>query len=279
MLIKAPNDWGVDLSLLLSDERRRHLGGNKYHKLSGYLAEARRQSVQHLVTMAGPHSNHLRAFSAIMAQGEFSGTAVIRGEELADPVRHSAEIREAMAAGVYCFFVTRELYRQLRAVPDAHAVHKLMPVGELPRSVFIPEGGHGPLGTMGVAEWAAQAAGFADIYLACATATTCAGFLLGTGASNRIFAVSVLRNESSVLQTIRQLAPGHEQRFTFLSEYDHGGFARFGTAHAEFCERLSAEWGLTVDPVYVGKAAAAIADRAQKGLIKGRVLLVYTYNE
>ncbi|MFZ5629769.1 MAG: hypothetical protein ACOY5B_11615 [Spirochaetota bacterium] len=279
MLIAAPNDWGVNLSLLLSDERLPHLGGNKYHKISGYLAEARRQGVQHLLTMAGPHSNHLRAFSAVIAQGEFTGTVLVRGEELNDSARHSEEIRGALHAGVRCIFVTREVYRQLRTARDADTVRQLITVGELPRSVFIPEGGHGPIGTVGVAAWAAQVQDFSDIFIACATGTTCAGFLLDTAVSTRIWGISVVRNESSVMQTISQLAPGHEQRFTLLNEYDQGGFARFGTAHAEFCERLSAEWGLTIDPVYVGKAAAAIADRAQKGFINGRALLVYTYNE
>lgn len=279
MLIEVQNDWGVTLWLLASDERRPHLGGNKYHKLAGYVNQARSQNVQHLLTMAGAHSNHLRAFAALVAMGEFSGTALIRGEELNDPARHSAEIREAIAAGVNCVFVTRGLYRQLRAAHDASEVQKLVAQGELPRSVFIPEGGHGLPGTVGVAAWAAQAAGFSEVYLACATGTTCAGFLLGTTAPTRIVGVSVVRNERSVMETIGMLAGNEAQRFTLLTEYDQGGFARVYPGHAEFCNRLSAAWGVTVDPVYVGKAAAAIADRAQKGLVTGQTLLVYTYNE
>ncbi len=279
MLIAAPNDWGVNLSLLLSDERRPHLGGNKYHKLSGYLHQARSQNVQHLLTMAGAHSNHLRAFAVVIATGEFSGTALIRGEELEDPARQSTAIREAIAAGVRCIFVTRGLYRQLRSARDVGEVQALLAQGELPRSVFIPEGGHGVPGTVGVTAWAAQAAGFSEVYLACATGTTCAGFLLGTTAPTRILGVSVVRNERSVMETISALAGNEAQRFTLLTQYDQGGFARFLPGHTVFCDRLSAVWGVTIDPVYVGKAAAAIADRAHKGLIIGKTLLVYTYNE
>lgn len=128
-----------------------------------------------------------------------------------------------------------------------------MPAWELPRSVFIPEGRHGLPGTVGVASWAAQAAGFSDVYLACATGTTCAGFLLGTNEPTRILGVSVVRNKRSVMETINNLAANETRRFTLLTEYDQGGFARFLPGHAKICDWLSAAWTVTVDQVYVGK--------------------------
>ncbi len=279
MLVRLPNPWNIDLWLLKSDETRPHLGGNKYHKLRGYLATARKEGTTQLVTMAAAHSNHLRAFAALCRRERLSGTALIRGEELTDTNLHSAELQYAAGQGVDLHFISRAAYRQLREAGHAKARAAIVPDLSWDKAVYVPEGGHGAAGTVGVADWAREAAGFASVYIACATGTTCAGFLLAAHPNQQVCGVSVLNNADAVRETIRALATGHEKRFELVSGYTLGGFARQSDELLKLCAEFSELWQVTIDPTYMGRVLMALRDRTLAGKISGRVLVVYTYNE
>lgn len=279
VLRQLPNSWQIDLTLLRSPERTPHLGGNKYHKLIGYLEQARSQGKSHLITMAGAHSNHLRAFAVLCRREGLRATALIRGDELAEPSLHSPEINLALACGVRCIYVARSVYRLLRETTGLAALKMLVPEADFDSAVFVPEGGHGPPGVIGVTDWAGHARGFDEVYIACATGTTCAGFLKGTAQKTRIFGVAVGQNQNSVHETISTLAGEAADRFTLLEDYHCGGFGKTTQELRTIAEDLSQQWQLHVDPVYVGKATLALRERALAGQVAGRALLVYTYNE
>ena len=258
--------------------RTPHLGGNKYYKLLGYLNRARSHGISHLITMAGAYSNHLRAFAALTRREGLQATAFIRGEELSDPDRRSAEIRFAMAAGVQCKFIGRSLYRALRETGGDAERAALFPDMSFSDAVFIPEGGFGLEGIEGVRLWAQAAAGFETIFLPCATGTTAVGFLAATKAPTRIRAVAVLRNGDAVERAINLWAPADTGRFDLITDYA----ARFGKDDAAL--RLAAAdfqglWGIPIDTTYMAKAALALRDAAERQTLPGRTLLVYTYNE
>lgn len=278
MLAPAENPWGLDLWILRSDETEHHLGGNKFQKLTGYLDKARRENQTRLITMAGPHSNHLRAFAALARRKGFAGAAIIRGDELVDASRHSEEIRFALECGVRLIFVTRQTYRALRETSTEAERSGLVPDLDFAQAVFVREGGLGPEGLTGVIDWAAAAKGFDEIYIPCATGTTCAGFLAATNPPTQVFGVAVLRNFVAVHAAIKLLVPAAQRRFTLLEEYAVGKFGKLFEADEEvreFCERQ----GIVADGVYVGRTLAALAGQEKKRKVTGRVLFVYTYNE
>jgi 1-aminocyclopropane-1-carboxylate deaminase len=279
VLVQLSNPWNLDLWLLKSDIREPHLGGNKYHKLRGYLGLAVKRGVSRLVTMAGAHSNHLRAFAAACSLHNYRGHAIIRGDELKDKNRQSPELKFAASHKLDISFVSRAVYRQLREAASDSERAALVPDVPFAEAVFIPEGGLGADGVTGVMDWARAASEFENIFIACATGTTCAGFLHGTDATQKICGVAVVRNAAAVRESIRLLAPGHEQRFELITDYTLGGFAKTTAELLELCTEFSKAWQLTIDPAYVGRVVMALRDRARAGGLSGRVLIVYTYNE
>lgn len=278
VLSRAENPWAIDLWLLRAEAGSSHTGGNKGYKLRGYLERARREGLSHMITMAGAHSNHLRAFAALARREGLKATAIIRGDELANPDRHSAEIRFALDCGVRLVFATRQAYRALRETSTLVERAQLVADVDFSEAIFVPEGGMGPDGIAGVAEWAAAAAAFEQIYLPCATGTTCAGFLVATPATAHIFGVAVLRNFSAVHTAIAALVPSEQRRFTLIEDYARGKFGKTGDIDREISE-FAQKNDLVADEIYVARALLALRDRAQHRLVQGRVLFVYTYNE
>lgn len=278
MLRRLDNPWGIDLWLLVSDIRQPHLGGNKYYKLLGYLETARTEQKRHLITMAGAHSNHLRAFAALTRQHGLKATAIIRGDELSDESRQSAEIRFARTLGVECIFVTRALYRQLREADTTTGRTALFPGVDFGSAVFVPEGGLGLPGITGVKTWAAAAQGFETIWLAVATGTTAAGFLAATKSPTRVAGVAVLKNAAAIRRNICLLAPGGDARFDLVEDFA----ATFGRASPELtaiAAEFSARWQVTLDTTYMAKVIQALSVAAKQGRVRGKTLVVYTYNE
>ena len=278
VLAAAENPWGLDLWILRADPAGRHLGGNKAYKLQGYLARARHAGFSHLITMAGPHSNHLRAFAALTRREGLVGIAIIRGDELVDARRHSEEIRFALECGVRLIFVSRQTYRALRETSTAAERSVLVPDLDFNQAIFVPEGGLGAEALMGVARWAKEATGFDAIFLPCATGATCAGFLVATQAPAQVYGVAVLRNFQAVEAAIATLAPADVGRFNLLEGY---ATSRFGNP-AQTDDELSTiahRNGLVADSIYTLRSLAALRDLARVGKLPGRVLLVYTYNE
>ncbi|AFM10887.1 pyridoxal-phosphate dependent enzyme [Turneriella parva] len=279
MLLQLPNPWGLDLWLLKSNETAPHLGGNKFHKLRGYLESAKRRSTGTLITMAGAHSNHLRAFAALSRREQLRAHAIIRGDELRDYTRHSAELRFALDQGVDLSFVSRAAYRELREAVSTADRAALVPDAPWREAVFVPEGGLGAEGVTGVKDWAREASGFEHVFIACATGTTCAGFLQAAHENQKICGVAVLENAAAIERAIHLLAPEHESRFELLNDYVFSGFASTTDELKVIAAEYSTLWQITIDTTYMARAVKAVRDRAMSGKHKGRALLVYTYNE
>jgi 1-aminocyclopropane-1-carboxylate deaminase len=272
-----PNNWGCDLSLLQSPVKLPHLGGNKFFKLKGYVDRARELNLTHLITMAGAHSNHLRAFAALAKAEGFQATALVRGDELVDPARQSDIIRFAQAQGVRCFFIARSAYRALREAEPGQRP-SLVPNADFAGAVFIPEGGLGAEGVSGIKPWAASLERFETIYLPCATGTTAAGFLAATKSPTRVVAAAVLRNETQVHETMRLLAQNAVDRFELVTQFADT-FGKTNGDLTRIAEEYSAAWGIRIDDVYMVRTVLALKGDIEAGRERGKTLLVYTYNE
>lgn len=278
MLRRLDNPWGLDLWLLVSDRRVPHLGGNKYHKLVGYLEAAAIEGKNQLITMAGAHSNHLRAFSALTHERGINAIALIRGDELSDERRQSEELRFARRCGTRCIFVTRGIYRQLRETRTTAERSPLVPGVAFDDAVFVPEGGMGFPGLSGVKAWAAEARGFETIWLAVATGTTAAGFLAATKAPTRVAGVAVLKNAAAIHGAIRLLAPGGDTRFDLVEDFA-AGFGRVTPELTAIAADFSSRWQVSIDATYMAKVIQALSAAAKQGRARGKTLVVYTYNE
>ena len=278
MLTQAENPWGLDLWILRAETGASHTGGNKGYKLRGYFDLARQEGIRHMITMAGPYSNHLRAFAALTRREGLGATAIVRGDELIDASRHSDELRFALGCGVRLIFADRQAYRALRETSTAAERSVLVPDVDFAAAGFVPEGGLGPEGLIGVADWAAEATGFDAVVIPCATGTTCAGFLAATRQPTRVIGVAVLRNFAAVHAAISRLVPGEAQRFTLVEDYAAQRFGRPDGADDNILD-FARENGLVADTIYTVRALRALRDYALSKKLFGRVLLVYTYNE
>lgn len=276
MLLTLTNPWGVDLTLLTSPVGEPHLGGNKYHKLTGFLSDAKATGVKKLITMAGAHSNHLRAFATLARRGDFTATAIIRGEELSDPVRQSHEIRYALEQGVHCHFVSRARYRDLRAVSPGLR-QSIIPAVDFSDGLFIPEGGRGYQALTGLGSWAREAAQFDEIWLPVATGTTAAGFLAATRFP-RVMAVQVLRNAAEVLGTLNSLVPTEVPRVQLVDTATRFRFGHRAAELKQLARQFSTLWRIDLDAEYMARVLYAFGGYTRAQPVPGRVLFVQTYN-
>ncbi len=269
------------------------LGGNKVRKLEYLLAEARAAGQDAVVTVGGVQSNHARQTAAAAARLGLGCDLVLR----LVPGRTDADERTGNA------LLDRLLGARVHVVDDAEAAAaRVAEVLERHRSegraaAFFPAGGSTPTGALGYVraglEVAAQAAAagvaFDRVVLATSTGGTLAGLVLGLGLAGApwpIAAVAVAdepaATRAAAARLIEETAarvdvdPARAAPFEVL-----GGFRgpAYGVPTSEMrdavetCARLE---GLLLDPVYTGKAMAALLALARDGeLGAGRRVLFW----
>ena len=115
--------------------------GNKRFKLKGFLSEAQRQGKTTLISVGGNRSNHLHALAQIGQEINMTTIGVVRGEKRSTPT-----LDDCKANGMILHFVSRSAFVE-RHSSDFTASW----LERYPDAFFIPEGGSGFLGTLGVA--------------------------------------------------------------------------------------------------------------------------------
>jgi len=279
VVLPLENSWGIDLNLLQSQQIAPHLGGNKHLKLVGYLKEVRARGFTRWITMAGTHSNHLRAFATLSAREHISATAIIRGDELAfNSDQHSDEIKFAARLGVDLHFVSRTTYRQLRDA-QSDMWPTLAPTVDFAGALCIPEGGLGPLALAGVANFAVQLPKFHEIWLPAATGATAAGLLSGTAESTKVVGVAVYRNASAILENIKKLVPAAPNRFELIESTKLAIKITEREKFEHIAEMYTELWGHTIDAVYLARVVAALAERASSKPVSGKIAIFHTFND
>lgn len=269
-------------------------GGNKVRKLEYLLAEARSAGCRGVVTVGGLQSNHARQTAAAAARlGLACDLVLVR----LVPGRPPSDERTGNA------LLDRLLGARAHVVDGAGAaaarVAELLEraAAEGRPAAFIPPGGSTTTGALGYVraglEVAAQAeaAGLAfdRVVLAASTAGTLAGLVLGlarAGVRWPVAGVAVADEPETTRTAARQLVeetaarlgtdPSEAAPFEILGGYrgQAYGVATPGMREAvETCARLE---GLLLDPVYTGKAMAALFDLVRRGeLGRGRRALFW----
>jgi D-cysteine desulfhydrase len=277
-------------------------GGNKARKLEWILPDVRRRRRRTIFTIGALGTNHGLA-TALYAREQGLGTVLaLVDQPLDDHVRAQFARIERSGARIYR---THGALRTVAALPLIYAVHTdwrgLRP------PYFLTVGGSSALGALGYVEAGLELAGQvergelpepAHVVVALGSGGTAAGLALGLAlAGLRTSVVAVQVNDRMPLNP-RRLARLAERARRMLERRGArlppvrvspadlhvekrwlGGGYGHRTVEAERALELAGEEGLKLEPVYTGKAMAALLALRERGeLGAGPVLYWHTYN-
>lgn len=266
---------GIEIAVKREDMLHGVLSGNKFYKLLGHLRAFQQSGLPRWLTFGGAFSNHLHAFGGASQALDVPAIAVVRGEPT---VTLSPTLADVKACGVQLKFVSRSDYRRR---DDAAWLQLLRE--ELGDFYCVPEGGGGPAGAAGSAQWLRGAMKLAPwqpsaICLAAGTGCSAAGVLSASGGIP-VHAFLALKGTSRQYQDFavqtqalaKQVTPANKilskaPALVLESNYHCGGYARFPQYLREFMLDVEQQQGLPLDPVYTAKMFWGIAEKARAGL-------------
>jgi D-cysteine desulfhydrase family pyridoxal phosphate-dependent enzyme len=261
-------------------------GGNKARKLEYLAAEAMARGCDTLVTGGGPQSNHVRMTAAAANKLGLACTVVLAAARPPAPVGGNILLDRLLAPDII-WAGELEYYDLEAAIADACA--RLASSGRHP--YLIPVGGASITGAMGYVEAAAEIGdqlqelgrGGALMVVADGSGGTHAGLVAGFGRHEMVLGVDVGTRpdlDDRVPAAARALADatgGVAPVGRVVIDHDQIG-AGYG-APTEACREaldLAARLeGLILDPVYSGKALAALIARARSNpaALDGRAIV------
>lgn len=272
------------------------LGGNKVRKLEYLVAEAKAQGADILATAGAVQSNHARQTAAAAAKMGLGCHLMLprlvpsasplyetSGNVLLDKL-FGAELHVVDSADA-AFAQGAEILKALEA--EGHTVY------------FIPPGGSNAVGSLGYVRAACELAAqeqaserSADrIFVAASTAGTVAGLVVGfaaLGIEKKIDAVMIyqpaekVRAEFEKIVTstaaLVEIPPPPLGHVTLRDGYLGAGYGLPTDAMQEAVTLTARSEGVVLDPVYTGKAMAALIDQARRGAFTAdeRVLFWHT---
>lgn len=298
---------GVETWVKRDDLGATGLGGNKLRKLEYLLGEAVEEGCDTIVTFGALQSNHARQTAAACARLGLACHLVLS--------RMVDRTDEIFATGGNVLL--DELFGATLHVCHDRPEDRDRVVGEIEaglaetgaRTFWIPPGGSAPTGCLGYVAAGLElcdqmeAAGirFGDVVLASSTGGTQAGLLLGQAASaapTRVSGVAVYQPAEDTSSAVGELVAGTLSLLSAdggrtVSPDDVGwwepsirvldGFrgAGYGLPTEEMREALclfARLEGIVLDPVYTGKAAAALVAGCRDGSLGAReaVVLLHT---
>lgn len=273
---------GVELAVLRLDLIDPELSGNKWFKLAHHLQAAREVGAKGLISLGGPHSNHLHALAAAGKRLRLATVGLLRGVEHTTPT-----IEDLQAFGMQLHWLGYGGYRE-RHRPDFFQSWLQRYAGYY----CVPEGGGGlpgALGCMPLVEHVRSqlpSVGWEDYdawWLAAGTGTTLAGLLIGEllqGSRRRVYGAlagpavhGVEENVGLLLGEAGLVKEGYR-----LIDASRGGFGRFDAALARFMCDAEHDSGLPLEPVYTAKAMMALRLCVQAGDVArgARIIFVHT---
>ena len=279
---------GRALYIKRDDEIGPALGGNKTRKLEYLLADAQRRGHTRVATFGGLQSNHARLTAAAARQCGLE-PHLFYFERRPPLLTGNLLLNELLAAPMH--FIPFGGGGGDMTLETAIRLASLVARLRLGRHYFIPVGGHTWLGCLGYVAAAveldeqAEALGIGEarLIVAAGSGGTLAGLLAGLtllGSRLRPLGIDVGRLWRGFPSSIAALAGelcgqlGEPRRFSPaqvpLIEGTYVG-ERYGVPSATgnaAIRRLAQTEGILLDPVYTGKAFAALLDLAEHGGIR-----------
>lgn len=264
------------------------LGGSKVRKLEYLLADAERSGADALVTVGAGQSNHARLTAVLGATRGFEVHLVLGGGL---PQAWEGNVLIGRLAGAVLHPVDTDDWGVLAAGLD-EVTEDLRHRGRRPYP--IPMGGSTPLGSLGYAaaylelldQLEARGVEAEWVIHASSTGGTQAGLLAGrlaAGRGPRVVGVDVAKGGEPLRDAIRRLARGAVELMGLEGEPDEpliveGAGPAYGAVTPEVAQaliRALRSEGLLVDPVYSGKALAALGALSER--LGGRGPLVFLH--
>ena len=276
-------DWsraaGIELAVLRLDLIDPLISGNKWFKLAPYLRTAADAGFSGLMSLGGPHSNHLHALAAAGQRFNFATLGLLRGEPQDTPT-----VRDLQAMGMQLHWLGYGGYRA------RHAADFWQPWQQLyPHLFAVAEGGLGLPAARSCAGLRAQvqaqltALGWHDYdawWLAAGTGTTLAGLVLAEAGEHPVYAALAVPAGHGVDRQVAALLAeaGVANQGYHLIEACRGGFARVDSQLLAFMAEAEASSGVTLEPLYTAKALLALRQQAEAGYFAPatRLLFVHT---
>lgn len=283
--------FGVEVFCKRDDMTGFGFGGNKSRKLEFLVGEAQHHKCDTLVTCGGIQSNFCRLTAAAGAACHMSVHLILGGVH---PERSSGNVLLNEILGAQLHYVDSEDWK----IWEEEADRITMDLESRGKKVFrIPVGGSVPVGAAAysavfleiLSDQERLGVSFDQILHASGSAGTQAGLVVGKDFTlwpGRITGVSVAKGQAELEEIVFRLAAetagllgGKVNRESVVVEerYIGPGYAK-RTAVAERAIQLFArEEGVFLDHVYTGKAAGALLDWLEQGLLSGqRVLFLHT---
>ncbi|MGV6475242.1 1-aminocyclopropane-1-carboxylate deaminase/D-cysteine desulfhydrase [Azotobacter vinelandii] len=269
---------GIEVGVLRLDLVDTLISGNKWFKLAPHLAAAARQGARGLISLGGPHSNHLHALAAAGRRFSFPTVGLLRGEP-----RETPTVRDLQDFGMRLHWLGYGGYRARHrqgfwdAWRDRYA--DLHPVAE---------GGGGLTGAQGCRVLREmllpqlRSLGWSDYHgwwLAAGTGTTLAGLVLAEAGARPVHGALAVPASHGVAPQVRAILAeaGVADAGYRLLDASRGGFARLDAELAHFILASEREGGIPLDPVYTGKALLALREQVAHGGIPRDSRLVFVH--
>jgi 1-aminocyclopropane-1-carboxylate deaminase/D-cysteine desulfhydrase-like pyridoxal-dependent ACC family enzyme len=279
----------LELAVKREDESGLGLGGNKARQIEVILGRLAAEGATAVLTTAGAQSNFCRAMAAACARVGLRCILLLRGDGSADPVGNllldrlfGAEIHWIDTTDPYDPAVLERLRELAREA------------GEGARIVQLP----GETGALAAAAAVGLAVELAEqseeppavVYLATGSGLTAAGTALGfeaLGLPTRVVAVSVQQPASFIEPMMRRRAQEaakligldlqlSEDRLAVDDGFIAPGYGVASEASLKAVTVAARDEALVLDPVYTGKAMAALMAHAAAGRIDGSVVFVHS---
>ncbi len=257
----------IQAEVLRLDKIHPVVSGNKWFKLRFYLDEALQRQKKTVITFGGAWSNHIMATAAACKLFNLSSIGIIRGEE---PANYSATLQKAKKMGMQFHFISREQYRD-KTIPS------FISAGE---ALLINEGGYGEEGARGAATILdyCKKENYTHISCAAGTGTMAAGFINAISIGQKVIAISALKNNTGLNNSIQSLLNNSSPDFSIIHDYHFGGYAKHTPTLLKFMNDFYLQTGIPTDFVYTAKLFFAINDLVEKDYFPGgsRLLIIHS---
>jgi D-cysteine desulfhydrase family pyridoxal phosphate-dependent enzyme len=272
-LVRASEALGVRLLVKRDDLTGLALGGNKARKLERIVAEALDAGCDTLVTGGGAQSNHVRQTAAAARHCGLECHAVLGGNPT--DVATGNVLLDAMLGASLEYIANDEYYEIEDAITDAYK--RLLAEGRRP--FLIPVGG---ASRAGIDAYRAAADELVQqdptreietVFVADGSGGTHAGLLAGLTVHHRARVVGVdVGTRPDLPQAVRSMAADVRAKRDFgepVIDTDHigGGYGTLDTRTRDALLFAARTEGLLLDPVYTGKAFAAMLTWIRDGRI------------
>ncbi len=276
-------------------------GGNKVRKLEFLLGQARAEERRAVITFGAVGSNH------VLATATYGHRAGLEVHAVLTPQIQTPYLKRNLLADIAAGAVLHPVPRFEDALRRAVEVRSELTARDGVEPFVIPFGGTSPRGTLGFVNAAFELADQVStgempepdvVYVPFGSMGTAIGLALGLAAAamkTKVVAVRVVPDDFAnevLLERVIGDAVGElrsaDRSFPALkrpdlaldvrSEFLGDGYAHRTPAGLEAVS-LAAEWGLTLETTYTGKALGALLSDAREGcLADSRVLFWNTYN-